>query len=236
MILSCEQCQARYLVASLLLGVGGRTVKCGVCGHSWFQPPVDEVYEAPKSFGEHLDHEILDSIPEGVRPIPEGSSVPTVKKEKFRFNFKEHLSKENMTGGAATAAVFVVLFSVMALFHAPIVRAWAPADLLFSSIGLSTPIPGEGLIFNQVTAHAKADADGQYVLTVSGNIINLHNEDIAVPGVYAALEKSGDDMGANFMIPVDKTTIGPEGKISFTATYENPPKDATDLKITFAGH
>jgi len=236
MILICEQCQARYLLASLLLGVDGRKVKCGVCGNTWFQPPVDEKYEAPKSFGEHLEHEILEPIPEGVRPIPEGSTVPALKKEKITFQkFKDSISRESMTGAVSAVAVFALILGGLFLFHTALTRAWPPLGGLFALGGVEMVVPGDGLVFDKVSAKAKPNEEGKYVLTVTGNIINVHKNDAELPPVFASLQKEGGvDSGANFTVPMEAHSIGPEATVPFTATYEGLTDEMTEVTVKFA--
>lgn len=40
MILNCPSCSAKFMVSAEAFGYAGRTVKCGKCGHSWFQEAV----------------------------------------------------------------------------------------------------------------------------------------------------------------------------------------------------
>lgn len=241
MILICEQCQARFLVASLLLGVSGRKVKCGVCGNSWFQPPGDDTYDpvgndSPISFQDHLEHEDLEPIPEGVRPIPEGSSVPSVEKTKFkfRFNIKDHLTRENLGGGAMAAAIFALILAGMFALQGPLTKTWPPLGALFAAAGFEANLAGEGLIFDSFSAKQTTDHQGKKILTLSGNIVNLKKETVEVPALWATLQKSELEKGANFMVKLDKTELDPAGKMPFTAIYEDLPDDMKEVKIGFS--
>lgn len=42
MILNCEKCHTRYILASHMLGYEGRKVRCTHCGHEWFQEKADD--------------------------------------------------------------------------------------------------------------------------------------------------------------------------------------------------
>lgn len=42
MILTCEKCHTRYLLASHMLGYEGRTVRCTHCGHEWYQEKTED--------------------------------------------------------------------------------------------------------------------------------------------------------------------------------------------------
>src|SRR5690606_21007553 len=101
MIITCEQCNARYLLASFLLGVAGRKVRCGVCGHEWFQEPVDEPYTRESADAASLNdiegHRVAEPIPDSVRPIPEGSNVPVLPGQH------EEKPKKRVVGGVVAA-------------------------------------------------------------------------------------------------------------------------------------
>lgn len=237
MILICEQCQARFLVASLLLGVDGRKVKCGVCGHSWFQPPGEEEYtpgsggDENVSFHDHLEHEDLEPIPEGVRPIPEGSAIPVTGSHKF--NVKDHLTRDNLGGAAMAAAVFAVAFAGLLAFHGPLTKVLPSLSSLFSVVGIESTA-GQGLIFDHVAARQSKDAAGKSILTLTGTIVNVRKEVTEVPSVWATLQKSEAVKGVTFMVKIDKKNIDAQGKMPFTAVYEDLPEDMTQVKISFA--
>lgn len=42
MIITCEECQARYLINPDVLGASGRIVRCSSCAHSWHQNPPED--------------------------------------------------------------------------------------------------------------------------------------------------------------------------------------------------
>lgn len=45
MIISCSECNTRFVVAPQAIGPGGRRVKCSKCGHIWFEEPPEEDIE-----------------------------------------------------------------------------------------------------------------------------------------------------------------------------------------------
>jgi predicted Zn finger-like uncharacterized protein len=253
MIITCEQCHARYLLASLLLGVHGRKVRCGECGHTWFQEPMDETdsadsepiiaelatdhpEETPEpSFAEMVEaapepkpEPEPDPIPDGVRPV--GAEAPAKSKKSFSLP----LPKWRMgpgDGAAMVALLVLVLLCGVALvvFRHHVVQVWPPATLAYEAVGLSLPLPGEGLIFDRVQARATADG----TLTVDGTIINLRARKTAIPRIRATLLDGGNMTGTSWIIPVNETEIGPESTIPFTATFANIPGDAKEVNVRF---
>ncbi len=231
MIITCEQCNARYLLASLLLGVSGRTVRCGVCGHSWYQEPADEPFSRESadtaSFADMVQNE-MDPIPEGVRPIPEGSGIPAI-----HTDIKNPISKKGVAGALAALLVFVLLSGLIVIRREPIARTWPPSALLYEMAGLPISVPGEGLVFDQVKAVATPDAEGHYTLTVTGNVLNLRKQDAVLPKIQAALVQDGAMAPDGWAVNVDAHKIKGEETIPFTATYDNLPDAIAEVNVRF---
>lgn len=70
MIVTCEECQTRFLLDPKLIGEKGRTVKCAKCSHTWFQEKPEDLPEVE-----------TQEAPEEVKPIPKGSSLPVVQEK-----------------------------------------------------------------------------------------------------------------------------------------------------------
>lgn len=237
MIITCEKCNARYLLASLLLGAAGRKVRCGVCGHTWFQPPADEMY-APEaaddadhrpSFQAIMEEEHMEPIPEGVKPIPEGSSVPALTPGVKGVK----IDRAAVNGLLAAAAVVLLLAGGMVAARGAVVQAWTPAALLFEKLGLPVMVQGEGLIFDQVSAKAATAPDGSTRLVVQGNIINLYARQSALPPIRATLRKSESEPGDSWIVAMDRGDVGPEESIPFQTSFDNLPGEMTEVNLRF---
>lgn len=243
MIINCEQCNARYLVASLLLGTDGRKVRCGVCGHVWFQEPIDEAYRRPaeeESGGETGDEgagttpsfqDMVNDgnddhdVPQSIHPIPDDAMLsPLPPKKQGGF--------ERGDWNAVAAAVALVIMTVAAVYalRVPLVAAWPAAALV-----LDVPVPGEGLIFDQLRARAVPDDRGVYTLTLEGSIINLHARPAALPKVMATLHAAdGTVSGDSWIVPVDGGDVmDGESIVNFTTTYPNLPDATGEVNVRF---
>lgn len=250
MIITCEKCNARYLLASLLLGVGGRKVRCGVCGHEWFQPPVDDPFgrddtsgtdteddgvlgpeeEGAPDFKTLLDDaDVIEAIPEGVLPIPEGSSVPTVKGFRFPWRF----DRAAINGLGAACVILLLIVGAAVVLRAPIVTAWQPAALPFETAGIAPPVPGEGLIFDRVEAVARPGPDGSYTLALTGNVINLHAREAVLPRIRATLRDKDGMSADSWIVNLDRDTIGPEETIPFGTGLEKLPGAMNEVNVRF---
>ena len=244
MIITCEECHARYLLASLLLGAKGRKVRCGVCGHTWYQEQEDEIYDRPDdaeedtggsegddgsiSFREQLDHEMGEPIPEGVRPVPEGSAIPALHTKGSRS-----FPSADLSGLAMAALLFGLIAGILVGLRGPVVNAWVPAAKLYDMIGMPVPVEGEGLIFDQVKAVAKEDEDGTKTLYLNGNIMNVRGQVTTVPNIQATLRKSETETGPGWTIQSDGRKLDPEESMPFSAFYKDLPRDMTEVNIRF---
>lgn len=235
MIITCEQCNARYLLASLLLGVSGRKVRCGVCSHEWYQEPIDEPYTRQSaddaSFSDMVTQAAAEPIPESVRPIPEGSNVPAMQGDSHKQG------KNSGATGAILAALvlFTLLSGVVFVMRAPLVQAWPPLAYVFDLAGLPVTVPGEGLIFDQMKAHAVPDENGKYTLTLSGNIINLKARDATLPKIKARLIGAGDD-APEWDVVVGRDHIEGEEVVPFISVYDDLPGEISEVNIRFTLH
>lgn len=198
MILTCENCHARYLVPSHALGGGGRKVRCANCGHQWYQPADDELPEIIFADAEAIDapvEEVEDPIPESVRPLPH-SDMP-----------HSDLPGIAATGSAAaalvsaTAGALLTLAVVAGLFMAArpeIARAWPASTMLYDLIGAPTPVTGEGLVFERVSAELNGKK-----LSVEGRMVNQKSRAVGVPTMILTVYDGNDAEMARWLAQPD---------------------------------
>jgi len=245
MIITCEKCNARYLLASLLLGVSGRKVRCGVCGHEWFQEPLDEegspedddeadvVFDddAPKpDFRKLMEEDDLEPIPEGVKPVPEGSSVPVLPRSASAAT---HFDRAKMHALMGVAVMVLVILSGLVAMRDQVVQMWQPAALMYDLIGMPAAVPGEGLIFDRITAKAVPDKEGNLHLVVDGNVINLHARAAALPEIRVTLRRSESEPADSWIVALNRKDIGPEETVPFQTTFDNLPGEMKEVNVRF---
>lgn len=227
MIISCEQCHTRYLMPDHAIGPDGRRVRCTSCGHEWFQEPDEEItsFEPPQD---------LEPIPEAVKPVPEGSSLPAISEDLTPRPEpqEEKVREEGMWAGyAAAAAVFILIAAALFALRAPLTQAWPPLYALYEMAGMAPDIAGQGLILDRISAVATRDQEGVSVLKVEGKIINLTGDKVKVPPLQTTLR--GDD-GASFdswQIAPPAAEVAPYGELAFETSYPALPENIKDLNI-----
>lgn len=134
MIVSCPSCNLRFLVANDALGEAGRTVRCGSCGHKWFQAPEKE------------------AAPEAPAPVKKPPRAPRDIRRVARIF------------ALSSAAVFLLSISLLTALPKTLTKKWEPTARLYETIGLPVPVLGAGLTLDAVEVHSNRVGDGYAVL------------------------------------------------------------------------
>lgn len=233
MILTCEKCHTRYLLPTHLLGEDGRRVRCTICSHEWFQIPEDdedsleplETDDERPSFAETLSQvEFSDSVNE---PLPDdrmlaSALIPPEKKKRFRL--QPGMGK----GLAAAGLVGFMIFALLIIGRGPVMKAWPGSLALYQAIGIEDPIPGDGLVFEDMKATTSYNAQGVEILRLTGSIRNLRDYPVRVPGLRFALRRADNSDVETWSYPSPKADIAANSTIPLSAEY---PQIAADVKL-----
>ena len=219
MILTCPECSTKYLVASHAVGEEGRTVRCSKCAATWFQEPEEKENQEPE--------ENFDPIPESVKPIPEGSSVPAIA---------ENDNYGSIKGYTAAALIFIILVAPILFFAKDIVKSYPSTLLLYSTLGMDVSYPGEYLAFEHIETHIESDLDGKEMLAVSGKILNLSSSEKDIPEINAMLIDSNGNEIADWNFNAIDNIVPSESDIPFHTIYVDIPTNAVSVKFSFNNH
>lgn len=219
MILSCPSCGTRYLVDPGVLGLGGRSVRCAKCAHTWRQaPPVD----MPKR---------IDVLPPigGPQPIPAGSNLPMLIERRRRGDRIGWLS-------LALAIAVVVVGGLVA--RDEIVSAWPATGKLYEALGFemaAAELPG--LKIRSVAQNQTVES-GVPILVVTGEIENISSDAIRLPAVRIGLLDANEQELHHWTFAVETEELAAGAVTSFTTRLTSPPAGATRLSVRFAteGH
>jgi predicted Zn finger-like uncharacterized protein len=211
MILTCPQCSTRYHVDPASLGTGGRTVRCAGCGHRWLaRPPAD----TPKVIE-------LNPLPAATAP----RMWPVAAPEAAR------------PGGSASlvgwlVGVLILLVAASAVIGRNEIVAGFPASAtLYQKLGL--PVGQQlGLQFEAVTSK-RLEEGGVTVLVVEGAIVNVSDDDRAVPPIRVTLLDDGGRRLQQELFTAEETKLEAGAKTSFSGRLVNPAEQARNFSVTF---
>ncbi len=217
MILTCDNCQTRYLVPHGAIGPEGREVRCTSCHHQWFQEPEDEPPLPPP--------EEIEPIPEAITPIPEGSALPVLRRPIVVDN------RGRDAGYLAAAAVFLLIFTGLVIARAKMVHEWLPSMRLYQALHIAPALPGEALKFDGVKAAVTTDGQGVKTLNITGTLVNTREKPVRVPSLHASILLDDGSLFYGWNIDPPQPDIGAHGKADFKTSYPVIPENAKEVRV-----
>ena len=224
MIIICEECQTRYLLPSHSLAPDGRRVRCTVCSHEWYQEYEDESFsdESGDDDGE-ID---VEPIPDAVKPIPEGSSVPSLE-------VSEQGKVIPWGSIAAASGAFVLVFLLLIVLRTPVTNMWPQSGVFYALLGMEPELPGDGLIFDQLQATSDNFGDAGLKIELSGNIVNLSADEVAVPPVKFTLSNKDGDHSDHWYWQPPQAYIAAHAELPFDTSFDALESDAEGVNVGF---
>lgn len=215
MILTCPNCATRYQVDAQAFSTQGRQVRCAKCEYSWFQPAIEAEEEAPRRLDieEDTGREIT-----GEEPPP-----PPVRSRRRR---------RRMSALIAWLVLIVIVGGLGAasyLFRYEIVAAWPQAATLYDMLG----VDAQGLKFNNVIWTQETE-DGMPVLVISGEIVNVTGQNVAVPKVRVSLRDGQRRDIYHWTFAPDVAQLAAGSAAPFMTRLSSPPADAVDFEVRMA--
>lgn len=173
MILECEKCHARFLVADSMMPPQGRTVRCGACAHQWFAPgpetPPPSLAEPPPT-----EPKTTTTVEAEAGTASVASNVPAITKRPF--------SARPFKIAVPVLALAWLILAFITYFprgmELPVISS------LYSALGI---LPNDGLVFDNVHMdHEQNEERTRYI--ISGSIVNHAAEPRMVPTVHVVLK------------------------------------------------
>jgi len=215
MILNCPSCSTRYLIDPMLLGVTGRVVRCARCSHSWSEVPPEDM---PK---------LVDVLPpaEKIKPIPPGSNLPALRKNRI---------KKAWVGWAALFAVIVAVAVGTFLARDRIIAVWPGAARIYAGLGLDEYAVARVLVVRNVQQDSFSE-DGERVVVVTGEIVNISDHSFAVPRVVIQVLDGTQKVIASGYADPDDGELAAGQMTVFSSRLADPPKNAVSLNVALEG-
>lgn len=172
MILTCQECAARFLVPDKALMPHGRRVRCGKCKHEWMAPPPDmpepalDLDAVMASAGEDDGEEIV--IRTGERGYGKGRVTPPPPPPAIRRTYTPRWLT------LIAVLLFLAAAALMALTFAP------------HRVGLPST---QGLTLQQLTLSQTTTNEDSAEYTINGSVLNRSNHVLNAPQLRFSLLK-----------------------------------------------
>lgn len=235
MILNCPACSAKFMVSAEALGPNGRDVRCGKCGHTWFQAGahdsldelqklVDKIDEAEDESAYSPDHgqsssrgdiklnaspkDILDKATPKQKPIAAKNS----RASGFKFSPASLFSVDGqkILAGFVAALAFVM---VLALIIVSIARPFY------------APKVSQIMIDKVKTELSDAGLDGSF------RLVNLSAEPQLIPPFKLVLMTDSGRIVSTQIVKSKSLEIEAEATSTIKFHFDDAPSVATKLNI-----
>lgn len=248
MILTCPDCNTRYLTKPEAIGDNGRTVRCSKCSNTWFvaaEPDTlaleeqmkPELTEMSTSGRRGDDKTSGGANAEGRRQGDQRDDAPLEKGAhvSFRDNVDKKRRNRRVFGVAmiwVTTLGLLILAALLAFFfRQPIVEKFPQTSAIYDAF--SVKASATGLILDS-PQHEYVRIDGEPRLVVNGTVQNLTKKNKDIPLVKLSILNRNDEEITHWFVQPSPPKVGPRGKVSFAAEYPNPPVDAASLTYKFS--
>ncbi len=230
MNLTCPSCDTIFEVTPEELGQGGRAVRCGNCGHDWFQgqaaEPLVTEKPAPPASGPRLATETPAPVSEEPRSNVSAQAGP---RPLFR---PPKRARSSLAVGWMSLALFVVGLGAGLYFGKDrIISAVPSAAKLYQLAGLAPEQIGFGFELRQVTSVRRL-VNGERVVVIQGLVANVTEGPKAVPRLRAVVTDADGVQVDQWTFSAVDERLPPGGTSKFETSTTNPPREG-NLSIDF---
>jgi predicted Zn finger-like uncharacterized protein len=239
MILTCPECATRYQTDAAKFPPQGRNVRCAKCGHVWHQaapqpeveeeaisavpPPAPEapVYERPETpAASHYEQAQTGPFAPMVPPSDKPDVLPGI------------ISRLGLAlGWVAFIAVILVIGWAGMTYRQQIAAAWPQSASLYAGLGL--PVNTRGIDIRNVVDSLETE-DGQPVLVITGDLVNLGDEPVTVPAkIRIGLSDEEKREIYSYSFTPDVKTLEAGQTAAFRTRLANPPAARRNLEVRF---
>lgn len=230
MIITCPNCAAKFMLLDGALGLTGKKVRCGVCSTLWHQSPQVSHTTPEYTISNELEFTGVEDIPQAVKPLEETAANSFAFNEKILLKGDYSVKKKSLLGYASACAVFLCIMALCVFLRNSVVQIWPGAGAIYALAGIDLSVPGQGLVFEKITADSDTKTGA---LSVQGYIINLTSKRQYVSLIEAsAISVDGKALKVWYIEPPEKT-LEKESKMPFKAIYNTAIPDAHTVNLRF---
>lgn len=236
MILVCPACSTRYLVPDTAIGIEGRQVRCANCKNSWFAEGPETVPAAPvpppppptpvqQEFPETPVQEPYKDETPVERPAPRAPSDDGTDPFAHEPPFKPRRNPAKMWTAIAVG-LFILLaagIGAVALFGPPSFLSGIGGNAADSALDVQLVRSPE----------RRTLASGHELLSISGRIVNMTDEEQRVPDIRAELRNAQGAVVYDWTIQAPQTSLPPREMVEFNSAEIDIPRNAEELNLKF---
>jgi len=242
MILTCPECSTNYMAKDGSIGPNGRSVRCARCEAVWYVEGTDPdalalednkavlITEKPETMSESDAPDASNARIKGAAPL----SVPAAKGAHTLLRDKadaEKLAKRKRLIRLIWVSPLLILIGVtvaVIVKRQTVVEKYPRTATIFQAIGLE--VKSNGLDLRNL-ANERLLVDGEDVLRVTGDVVNLTSQAKVSPLIQLRLEnRSGEPLADWFVEP---GTVPAGETVKIETDYPAPPIDGASIHYRF---
>ncbi len=201
-------------------------MKCSNCHEVWTQLPAAEEFSDAVA-------KAYEKIPEGVKPLPDGSNLPTVSPDEEGNGY----GRARAMGYAVAVIICAAVFGALLLGRPIISEAMPFTKNFYAMLGGSQPVvAGANLSFAGLEVKAEPDAAGEKII-ISGKIVNAVESPETVPLIEAQMKNEAGEVLERWMIKPPQSVLAAYGELPFSTNYVTAtPGAAANIHLRFVAH
>ena len=236
MILVCPACSTRYLVPDTAIGVEGRQVRCANCKNSWFAEGPETVVAAeppPPPPPTPVQQEFPDPPihhEEATAPAAEEPSYHAPASDDPDPFAHEPPFKPRRNPAKMWTAIAVGLFLVLGAGIGAVAWFGPPSFIA----GLGSEASDSALDVQLVRSPERRTlASGHELLSISGRIVNMTDEEQRVPDIRAELRNAQGAVVYDWTIQAPQQSLPAREMVEFNSAEIDIPRNAEELNLSF---
>lgn len=170
MIITCPECNARFVLPEKALGAEGRTVRCGKCRHTWHKSPTQHTPDDIKKLSAARE----EARKQQIKAVKSGASG-----EKTFLPALSVKTKAYHQWIIFGVCLLWIVLATLYLFGPSIIHKYGFTQPVYKKLGI---IPTEGMRIYD-TKVEKIKQYGRDSLSISGVIVNESDVDRYVPNL-----------------------------------------------------
>ena len=239
MILTCPQCATRYQTDAALFAPPGRKVKCAKCAHVWMQaaPPPDLEFgneavepEPPQPVGEPVPQRAAYAPPREAYAPPTPTIPVQTRNPRAPTPWSTRLGLA--AGWLGLALIVLVIGWSAETYRQQIATLWPESSSLYSALGLKVNARGIDIVN---PADRVEKEDGQFVLVVTGRLVNITQRELTVPPLSVVLTDDDKRSLYQWSFSPGASILKPGEGVDFRTRLSSPPAGVKHLEIRFSG-